>query len=248
MTTQQPQYKLEAFEGPLDLLLALIGKKKVEIWDIHIAEILEQYLAYLALLREMDLDVTGDFLAMASTLLYIKSRMLLPVLEPQEPEEDPRAELARRLQEYQRCKELAAVLVQRMSFDRFTKLPEPIPAERAEYEQNHALLELQRAYENLTQRADRKLPPPVTSFAPLVGKERIPVSVKIQAILKRLRQKGQLTFFSLFSSAKSRSEIVATFLAVLELSKANKLTVEDDERNPANYILTLSTGGQKDAD
>ena len=221
-------YRLAVFEGPLDLLLALIGKKKVDVCDINITEILEQYMAYLALMEEMDLEITSEFLAMASNLLYIKSQMLLPRAADDE-KEDPRLSLAQALVEYQRHKESASVLsgLFARSEGVYTGSGEVLTDVTSPYEKTHDPVELKEAFFRLFEKNGRRLPPPVTSFVGIVGKETAPVSNRLSFLLKELVVKKMLHFFDIFRKVKTRSEIVATFLAVLELTKTKQISVED---------------------
>ncbi|MGI6030604.1 MAG: segregation and condensation protein A [Eubacteriales bacterium] len=225
---EQLSFHLEVFDGPLELLLTLVGKKKIEVWDIHIQDILEQYMAYLERMRQMDMEIASEFLTMAAQLLYIKSRMLLPRLEEGDEEEDPRAELARSLQLYQLAKERAEQLSQRYEScgTAFVRQPEPLSAVELPAEDgSFGLSQLKEALEEVLRRNRRKLPPPVQSFSGIVGRERVPVSQKIGSILTSLARYGIMRTRSLFGSARSRSEIVATFLAVLELSKNNRIHI-----------------------
>lgn len=221
------EFHLENFDGPLDLLLHLIAKNKVSIYDIPIAEILDQYMAVLHAAEAMDLDVAGDFVAMAAQLVYIKSKMLLPRHEEEE-EEDPRAGLVEMLLEYQRLKEAAVFFREKGETGRdiFVKPPENLGEAPKEYRQS--LNDLIRAANNMLRRAQRRVPPPVSAFSGIVGREPVPVETRITAILRRFIHHIRLPFKRLFEDAKSRSEIVATFLAVLELSKNRRIRLEGD--------------------
>ncbi len=232
------EFHLDAFEGPLDLLLHLIHKNKVSIYDIPIAEILDQYTEILNSAASEDLEVAGDFIAMAAQLLYIKSRMLLP--KPQEEaEEDPRAQLVEQLLEYQRIRSTQEYFRERSSAGRdiFVKAPEVL--EKPKKRQFEAILSpelLQRAARRMTERIGRAMPPPASAFSGIVGRESVPVSVKLTEILKAFRKSVRLTFSGLFRGAKSRSELVATFLAVLELSKTRRICI-DGEGNDMSIRL-----------
>lgn len=221
------EFHLENFDGPLDLLLHLIAKNKVSIYDIPIAEILEQYMAVLHAAEAMDLDVAGDFVAMAAQLVYIKSKMLLPRHEEEE-EEDPRTSLVEMLLEYQRIKETASFFREKgeVGRDIFVKPPENLGDAPKEYHQS--VKDLIRAANNMLRRAQRRVPPPASAFSGIVGREPVPVEGRITAILKRFLHHVRLPFRRLFDDAKSRSEIVATFLAVLELSKNRRIRLEGD--------------------
>lgn len=221
------EFHLENFDGPLDLLLHLIAKNKVSIYDIPIAEILDQYMAVLHAAEAMDLDVAGDFVAMAAQLVYIKSKMLLPRHEEEE-EEDPRAGLVEMLLEYQRLKEAAVFFREKGETGRdiFVKPPENLGEASKEYRQS--LNDLIRAANHMLRRAQRRVPPPASAFSGIVGREPVPVETRITAILRRFIHHIRLPFKRLFEDAKSRSEIVATFLAVLELSKNRRIRLEGD--------------------
>lgn len=239
----QISFKLEVFEGPLDLLLHLIEKNKIDICDIPIAELLEQYMEYVEEYKRQDLDSVSDFIHMASTLLYIKSRMLLP---KQEDEEDPRGPLVDMLAEYQRYKAAAADL-SRFSgtgenlYVRAQEEVEPDPI----YKGRHDPSELQEAYESLYRRIRGKLPPPVETFRAYVSTKVVSVGSRITFVLRQLVRSGQTLFSTLFVGARSRSDIVATFLAVLELSKVNRIRL--DETGDKELKITLVPGRHRDS-
>lgn len=221
------EFHLEHFDGPLDLLLHLIAKNKVSIYDIPIAEILDQYMEVLRGAEAMDLDVAGDFVAMAAQLVYIKSRMLLP-RPAEEEDEDPRAGLVEMLLEYQRMKEVAPLFRERGESGRdiFVKSPEKLEPGPVEYHQS--VKDLVRAAGHMLRRAQRRVPPPARAFSGIVGREPVPVEGRITAVLRRFLHTARVPFARLFEDAKSRSEIVATFLAVLELSKTRRVLLEGD--------------------
>lgn len=234
----QISFKFEVFEGPLDLLLHLIEKNKIDICDIPIAELLEQYMEYIEEYRKADLDTISDFIAMASTLLYIKSKMLLP---PEEEEEDPREPLVDMLSEYKRYKEAAASLqtIAEDGNNLFVRQPESISFDRT-YTLNHPSEELKAAYAGLYRRIKGKLPPPVESFSAYVSTKIVSVNSRVTYVLRHLLKRGKMVFSSLFIGARSRSEIVATFLAVLELSKVNRIHLE--EREDSELEISLISG------
>lgn len=221
-------YKVADFEGPLDLLLTLISKNKMNIYDINITELLSQYMQQIDLFRENNMDVASEFLEMAARLVYIKSAMLLPKYDD---DVDPRAELSGELLEYQVCKEIA----QRLSgmtegFNRFVRLPAPVPINK-NYRRTHNSDELVLAYMNAVGRGIRKLPPPAETFTPLVAKKIVSVSSKVVCVLRNLRNNIKVRFSSLFEKAESRSELVATFLAVLELIKTRRVKAEGEGKD-----------------
>lgn len=229
-------FHLDSFEGPLDLLLHLIAKNKVSIYDIPIVAILDQYMGVLEDARTMDMDVAGDFIAMAAQLVYIKSKMLLPVYGEDE-EEDPRAQLVEMLLEYQRIKEMTPYFREKgeLGRDIFVKPPEPLNRS-APVLYHHEMNDLVRAARNLLQRAQRRVPPSPRAFSGIVGRETVPVSGKITMILRRLLADTRLRFSRLFEGAKSRSDIVATFLAVLELSKTRRVLIEGEGEETELYL------------
>lgn len=231
-------FHLEVFDGPLDLLLHLLSKNKVEIKDIPIASILDQYLEYIRQMKEFDLEVASEFITMAAQLMYIKSKMLLPVYED-ENQDDPRAALVEALMEYQRIKEAGSVLSLRAQIGRdlFVKGQEQLEKEKSAFTGSYSYEVLTRALEDILQRAQRKLPPPVTAFQGIVGRETVPVDDKIGEIVRLFLKQPKLSFEKLVLSAKSRSEIVAIFLAVLELSKTRKIMIEETESGDCTLRL-----------
>lgn len=230
-------FHLDTFDGPLDLLLSLLSKNKINIYDIPIAEILEQYLSKLSEMREYDMVLTSDFIAMASQLMYIKSKMLLPVHEG-ESEEDPRAWLVEALLEYKRFKEVSGrlALMGEIGRDIFVKEPEPLTRDR-EFKMSVDTGALVRAINDMLERTDRALPPPISAFSGIVGRESSSVNDKIGDLITWFLSRDEINFDEFLKTAKSRSDIIAIFLAVLELSKVKKITIEDGE---AGYVLSLT--------
>jgi segregation and condensation protein A len=221
--TRSYTVRLDMFEGPLDLLLHLIRKNEINVFDIPIALITEQYLQYLKMMKELDLDIAGDYLLMASTLLQIKSKMLLPVSseEEEEGEEDPRAELVRRLLEYQRYKEAASELEQRPMKDRdffLRSVPEDATEAREErFEVN--LFELLEAFRQVLARVK-------SESVHEVQLEPITVEEKIEQILSLLqKEKRSIAFHHLFAENVTRPVVVVTFLAILEMVKTKLVRV-----------------------
>lgn len=219
--------QLEVFEGPLDLLLHLIKKNEVSIADIPIAMITEQYLATLELMQDLSLDVAGEFLVMAATLIHIKSRMLLPASEEAEDDEegtDPRAELVRRLLEYQRFKDAAAQLEQREVLTRDVFVRRGAPTEEIPLPgfREVSVFELLTALRRVLERVPKDGVHEVTL-------EKITVREKMTLVLDSLRAQGRVLFEALFSEAKTRMEIVVTFLAMLELVKVRAIRIVQEE-------------------
>jgi len=213
--------KLDIFEGPLDLLLYLIKKNEIDIYNIPVALITEQYLQYLKMIKSLNLDLAGEYLVMASTLIHIKSKMLLP--EPEEPEEeeeeDPRAELVRQLLEYQAFKEAATNLGERPLLERdvFTRaafLPEETEKSTATEEEliEVSIFELIEAFHRLVSRIDKK-------ELLEIDLEKMSLTDIINDIMERLANEKNLTFDELLGEKKERWRIIYTFLALLELVK-----------------------------
>lgn len=239
-------FHLDAFDGPLDLLLHLISKNKVEITDIPIAEILKQYLEYIKIMQEFDLDVASDFIAMAAQLMQIKSKMLLPVYDDEQTE-DPRAQLVEQLLEYQRFKEAGGYLggISESGRDLYVRPQEHIEKDYSNVVYDHTAEQLSKAIDEIMQRAQRRMPPPIAAFKFIVGKEAVPVNGRITHILHLFTKNETIKLETLLLSSKSRSEIVAYFLAILELSKNGRVVLEYNEDD---YYLRLSSENTEAAD
>lgn len=238
----QLSFKLDSFEGPLDLLLMLIKKNKVNIYDIPIADILEQYLIVMQQMEELDLEMSSEFLVMAATLLQIKSKMLLPA-EDDEEEEDPRTELVRRLVEYKRIKETIDFFREHENSDAalFFKLPDVIERPPAVIDYSAITTEnLLQAYKMSFAKLERKLPPPKRSFSGIVGHEKVSVRERVKNIWHKLVDRGKVLFKDIFRGVKSKPEAVASFLAVLEMIKMNKIAVEETDTK-GEYSVTKIT-------
>ena len=216
---------LQDFEGPLDLILFLLSKNKIEIQDIPIALILEQYLAYLEERRQLDLDIASDSITMAAHLMYIKTRMLLSIEdeEAQSEMDELIASLKERQQKdtYMRIRTLTETLGPMGEFGRsiMTRNPEPMQHGKV-YEYDHEKADLILAMQSVLDRGERMAPPLSAAFSEIVKREPYPVADKAGEIVKRLKHFGMTRFLLLFKGARSRSEIVATFIAVLELCRA----------------------------
>lgn len=225
------QYKLEVFEGPLDLLLHLIAKHKLNIYDIPIFELVEQYVDYVRRMEEADMEIASEFVEMAARLIYIKTVSLLPVYEEAKQLKE---ELTGELLDYQECKLMAQKLsLQTQGFDRFVREPVKLPVDRT-YRRLHESADLLLAYLNAVGRSQRKLPPPMEAFSTIVSKKVVSVNERIVFIYRRLLKERTLRFAEFFNHSASRSQMVATFLAMLELVKANRITLDDD-----NTFVTL---------
>ncbi len=217
--------ELEVYSGPLELLLYLIRREEVNIYDIPIATIADQYMNYVQALRELDLDIAGEYLVVASTLMQIKARMLLPREAEEEEEEDPRAELVKQLLEYKRYRDAAGRL-QEMADDRALRFPkgEIVLGEDEEREELNldevTVWDLVRSFTNLMRQTLANVPQTITY-------DDIPVEVYMERIMGKLGDVGKALFEELFE-ARMRAEIVGTFLALLELVRLRKVEVEQD--------------------
>ncbi len=219
-------YKLPDFEGPLDLLLFLVQKNKLNIYDIPIAQVLEQYLAAIQQMKEYNMDVASEFLEMAARLVHIKSVMLLPRYE--EETEELKRELTGQLIEYQLCQQMARRLaVDYVGGDLFVREPEEVEPDLT-YRRAHKPEEMLDAYLAAAGRGKRKLPPPVQAFKGIVARKVVSVSSRITYVLRRLYTRRSVSYTSLFEKAESKSELVATFLALLELIKSKRIRVDGD--------------------
>lgn len=219
--TDKHAVKLAVFEGPLELLLHLLKKNKVSIYEIPIVEITKQYFAYMEACKEFDIEYSSEFVVMAAELLYIKSKMLLPKHEETE-EDDPRADLAKRLLEYQKMKVISEILKTKefSDFYCFYKRPEPLPKLAPDYsDQSFEIDRLWQAFLTVLDKNKRKEPPSKSAFGGIVGRE--PVSVKSRAdfIKNKLRKTKRVSFAALFENIHSRPQVIATFLALLEMIK-----------------------------
>ena len=241
----EPQYRLEGivhtkaetmedFEGPLDVIFELLSKNKIEIQDVSITAILEQYLAYLDEMKRLDMEIASEFITMASHLMLIKTKMLLSAAEQAEAESE--LDLLRqslidrkRKEAMEQIRLAVSVLEPRNEIGRcmFTKQPEPLKRDRS-YRYQHDVIDLLRALDMIAERNARQLPPPTLNFKGIVGREPYPIGRKTGEVLRQLVLRGVERLKNLFRGNKSRSEIVATFLAVLDLCKTNSVTLEDD--------------------
>ena len=226
MDIEALSFKIDVFEGPLDLLLTLISKNKLNIYDIPISTLVDQYIEQIKLFKEHNMDIASEFLEMAARLIYIKTATLLPKYEDEG--DVLKAELTGELIEYQTCKEMAAKLSQQTDgFNTFVREPSSVEVDKT-YKRIHEPSILQKYYLDAVGRGKRRLPPPVTSFSGIVSKKIVSVSSRIVYVLRKLGNKGTAKFNTLFRESKSRSEIVATFLAVLELIKNRRITTNGD--------------------
>ena len=231
-------YKLEKFEGPLDLLLHLIEKNKVNIYDIPIAEITDQYMEYVRQMDEENLDVVSEFLVMAATLLDIKSKMLLPAKESEdEQEEDPRAELVQQLLEYKMYKCMAYELKDRqIDAEKVLYKVPTIPPEVLAYEEpvdvnelmsGITLARLNDIFQSIIKKQADKIDPVRSKFGK-IEKEEVSLSDKMSYVEEYSMHHGHFSFRSLLDAQSGKMEVVVTFLAILELMKMGKIVVSQE--------------------
>lgn len=238
--------ELESFQGPLDLLLHLIKKNELDIYDIPIAEITNQYLAYMDIMRDLDLEVASEFLVMAATLMYIKSRMLLPVDEEEEEGEgeDPREELIRRLIEYQKYKKAAEELAGMpiLHHDIFVR-PETDTGTQSEDVYTEAtIFQLMDAFQKVLSEADKRTPVEVT-------RETFTTEDSIHLIESLLAGQPSMSFSGLFSGIENRRKIITVFLGVLELMRRGRLmAVQADYGDPISLVLNGEPLSSSDPD
>ena len=236
-------YKLEQFEGPLDLLLSLIQKNKVSITDIPISLICDQYIEYIAKAQELDMELASEFIVMASELMLIKSKMLLPKTE--EETADPRATLTDALLRYQQAKEAAQKLAPMYAYysGRMVKDTDEISVDKtfvADQDVTALCAAVRRivAYNNALEQAA------TTTFKPMISKPIIPVEIKIVSILRRIEKQGAASLEELLDAEVTLPDMIASFLGVLELIKVRKLLISDSvdgEWNRENALLGADT-------
>jgi Uncharacterized conserved protein len=239
MLTEPCLVKLQIFEGPLDLLLHLIKKNEVDIYDIPVAIITEQYLDYLEVMRELNLEVAGDYLVVASELGLIKSRMLLPKTEPDvsDEQEDPRAELVRRLVEYQRYKEVVRQMLgfEILGRDVFIRTPQG----EEEFDRSNQLLQVDLwslidALRDIYRRRNYSWNDYIE-----FDLETLTLDQKIDELIHKVRERGSILFEELFDEDSSRFDVIITFLAILELAKNSVIGVLQDSSYASIKLVYL---------
>ena len=248
-------YKLEKFEGPLDLLLHLIEKNKVNIYDIPIAEITDQYMEYVRQMDEENLDVVSEFLVMAATLLDIKARMLLPKEVNEEgEEEDPRAELVMRLLEYKKYRLMSEELKDMESgADRVFYKDPTIPPEVKEYAEpvdldqlldGLTLAKLQRIFDSIMRRQKEKVDPIRSKFG-TIRREPVSLEAKIMDVMHYARKHRKFSFRQMLERQADKVEVVVAFLAILELMKIGKIHLTQEHTFDDMWIETLEQEGEE---
>lgn len=231
-------YKIEGFEGPLDLLLQLIARNKLNIYDIPLTELIDQYLEQIKLFEQEEMEISSEFLEMAARLIYIKTVSLLPkhdeIVKLKE-------ELTGELLEYMVCQQVAKQFsTMQDGFNKFVRKPADIDFDKT-YDLQHSSDVIFVSYLSAVGRGKRRLPPSTAPFTKIVAKKIVSVSTKIVFVIRKLFT-GKRKLISLYKTAESRSELVATFLAVLELCKANRVKIEGENENQE---ITLIKGHNK---
>ena len=248
------EVKLEVFEGPLDLLLHLIDKNKVNIYDIPIVIITEQYLDYVAGMEREDLNVVSEFIVMAAMLLDIKAKMLLPAEEEEEEEEDdPRQELVEKLLEYKMYKCMSMELKDRqLDAERAMYREQNLPEEVAEYEQpvdleqlvdGLTLIRLKQIFDDVLKRSENKIDPIRSKFGK-IQKEDVNLEERTAYVHDYVRSHRQFSFRQLLGSSHSKMEVIVTFLVILEMIKGGKVNVLQENRQ--DDILITSKEADED--
>ena len=232
-------FKTEVYEGPLDLLLALIAKNKMNIADIKIAVIFDQYMEYVENMEIEDMEVAGDFIRMASELMLIKSKMLVP-----KQDEDPREELVRTLMEYKAAKEAAEKLsvLEKEYFGRFEKDSDEIVIDKTKLDDMDISLlseAMTRILMKISDKRELEKTKPIESINPIIKKQIVPVSERIVHIMRVMIKKKRMNFEELFDDAKTRSGIVATFYAVLELLKSGRVEIDREASDYQSSDIVL---------
>ena len=212
----QLQYKLDVFEGPLDLLLSLIAKNKIDIYDIQISALLDQYMEQIGRMQENQMDIASEFLTMASRLVYIKSVMLLL--------------------EYAVCREIAAKLGTIYDFDTYCKDASPVEFDMT-YNRQHPSSDIVKGYISAVGRGKRRLPPSEQAFSGIVAHKIVSVNSRIIHLMRRLRHGKRLEYHEIFEACEGKSDLVATFLATLELVKGKRIRIEGDGENAVVRML-----------
>ncbi len=245
-------YKLETFEGPLDLLLSLISKNKIDINDIPIAMLCDQYMEYLSAAQRFDIELSSDFIVMASELMLIKSRMLLPRAD--EEEEDPREALAAYIREYKRAKEASSMLGELFSVYglRMAKETDEISVDKTFVADHDAAL-LAKAYNRVLSQIKVSDTEAKKRFEPLLKQaQTVSVSEVVGSLAKRLVKMRKMQIGTLFGEARSKSELITIFMAMLELLKSGLVTLREEHFSESGIIdasaddVTVSIGEDTD--
>lgn len=233
-------YHLETFDGPLDLLLQMLSKNKLDICEVSILSIVDQYVEQVHAMQAASMDVASEFLEMAARLIEMKTAALLP---RHEKSSEPK-ELVDQLLHYQECKRLASVLAQQLSFDLFVRPAEEIEPDQT-YRRSLDPQAVLRAYQMAVGRKKRSMAPTPATFAGIVAHRIVSVSSQIVSVLRKLRTGREISYYSLYEGKQDRSERVATFLAVLELTKAGRISVDGPLGRETVRMRSTSRAGRE---
>ena len=231
LETNKYAIKLDNFEGPLDLLCHLIDKNKMDIYDVKISDIADQYIQYINELESYNLEITSEFLIMASTLLYLKSKSLLPK-EVEDEAELTEEELLQRIIEYKKYKEISAKFKEMYAIysKRFYKLPEKIELPKQKIEAKYTKEDIINSYKNLIERNERKINQNKDNIQKIAVVENVSVASKVKDIFRELIKKPKFVFNKLFTLSKcNKQEVVTAFSGLLELSRRSKVTATQEE-------------------
>lgn len=238
---EKMSYKLNDFEGPIELLLHLIKKNKLNIYDVQISELLAQYLSHIEQMKEQDMEVSSEFLEMAARLIYIKTAMLLP---KHEEAESLKQELTGQLLEYEQYQRVAKVLKKEMNFGLIARPPQEITPDRT-YSLQHKVLALVKAYTDVVGRKASRMPPSKEVFSQIVSRKIVSVFSKVIFVLRKLKALSAADYSSLFSGQQTKSDMVATFLAVLELIKTKRIALDDENKTIKLLKVGAKVGSKK---
>ena len=249
MEDNKPSYKLEVFEGPLDLLLSLIAKNEIDIYDIPIAVIFEQYMDYINMMKRLDMEIASDFIVMASELMLIKSRMLLPKTVVDGVEVDPREELAQTLLEYRRAKEEAVYLADRYArfYGRYTKETDEVGIDKtyvSDQESVYLIDALSRLLQRVRLDESMKNDDAEKTLSHILHQKPASIAERTGAIFSMLQEKKKLRFLEIMYSCRSKSEIIASFMAILSLISSQRVVTEYAEDDAFNPNVCLVEGAE----
>ena len=237
------------FDGPLDLILHLLNRNRIEIKDIQISLILDQYLEWIRAREALDLEVASEFVVMASHLVWLKTRMMLSADDEETREEMEKLikslEERQKMEEYRKMQMGADYFAEHSELGRniYVRVPEPLPQDKG-YRHTHATNELLKAIEQLRERNDRKLPPPVSAFHGIVGHEQYPIEAKLNELEQRFIFRPRVSPDELWQTCKSRTELIATFLALLEMCRMGRLGIEEGEGD--EILLCAADNGKSE--
>ena len=238
LKTNKYLLKLDNFEGPLDLLCHLVDKNKMDIYKVNISEIADQYIEYIGTMQDLKLEITSEFLVMASTLLYLKSKSLLPRVDTEGEEELTEEELISRIIEYKKYKEVSGKLRELFNdfSKRFSKLPEKIELPKKKIEKKYSYIQISNIYEGLIEKSKNKMNQNAINIEKIAILDKVTITSKVKDIVKELAKKKRIIFNKLCLAKKyNKLETITAFSGMLELSKRNSIITE--QKNTFGDIL-----------